>query len=224
MFFDFRKWLDVPGPAPHSNGTGKVAVISGTSTNIVKHLALSLAKTGVRVILTSENTLRLKKIRQHIAEQCADADVKCMHMDLTSFASVREFAVEFLKFEKRLDYLVNIDTNTKSPSRVCDHKLGITMNQARYGQFLLSALLSPVLEKSRPSRIVFMSSELHRVEGFKQLRTLNEYCQNSLATILGARTLSDCLLNTGVTCNVVSPGLGWEDCETIFDGLKRWPR
>lgn len=165
----------------------------------------------------------MKQIHDGILKQYANSDIKCMNLDLNSFASVREFVAEFIRCENRLDYLVNFNSNSRASIKMCDNQLGITMNYTRYNQFLLTALLSPVLKKSQPSRILFMTSVLHQWQISKPSRALYEYGQNSLATILAARVVSDRLRNSGVTCNVVNPGLGWEDWETIFNNLVHLP-
>lgn len=125
--------------------------------------------------------------------------------------------------ETRLDFLVNIDSDVSSIKCISDETLKLNVGSTFYGQFLLTILLSSILRKSRPSRILFMTSELHRYHYLKGIKSISNYCENSLATLFAAKVLSSRLMNSGVTCNTFSPGWCWEELEKIFGILEQFP-
>jgi len=69
--------------------------------------ALDLAKRNARVILACRNVDKGRKAVDSIIETTGNKNVMCRKMDLSSMASVREFATQFLKTEKQLNILIN---------------------------------------------------------------------------------------------------------------------
>lgn len=208
------------------NGEGKVAIITGADTNIGRETSLGLARYGMQVIMACSSLDEGEQIRQNIITKTGNDQIKCVELDLRSFDSIRMFVDKFKTTESRLDYLIHANTDIRSTQCLADGKYQFTVGCYFYGQFLLSFLLRSILQESRPSRIVFISSWLHRFYANGCLRVLgaSDFCQNSIATILGAKGMSNCLLNSGVTCNVVDPGPSVDDLEMMVDCLKSIPR
>lgn len=82
------------------------------------------------------------------------------------------------------------------------------------GHFLLTNLLLPLLKASKPSRIIVVSSRLHKYG--KINRDLNSvqsydrykaYSQSRLANVLFVQKLAELLKSSGVTVNAVHPGV-----------------
>ncbi len=84
-------------------------------------------------------------------------------MDLSSQASVREFAADIVKSEKKIDVLIHnagyAETFKKAKSV---DGIEMTMATNHYGPFLLTHLLIDLLKKSAPCRIVIVASECYR--------------------------------------------------------------
>lgn len=136
-------------------------------------------------------------------------------LDLSSFASIREFAEDIKKTETKLDVLVHnagyADTFKK---RKTVDDLEMTMATNHYGPFLLTHLLIDLLKKSAPARIVVVASSLYRLGAFNiekpnPVDTLPGYLYyaSKEANILFTRELSRRLEGTGVTVNCLHPGL-----------------
>jgi NAD(P)-dependent dehydrogenase (short-subunit alcohol dehydrogenase family) len=119
---------------------------------------------GARVVIACRN---LDKGRQAIENlinetECNKQQIRLMECDLCSFDSVRNFAELYNNEEERLDILI------------CNAGLGYSSNeitkdgfncviQANYlGHFLLTNLLLNKLKESKPSRILNISSDLHK--------------------------------------------------------------
>ncbi|XP_072898100.1 retinol dehydrogenase 14-like [Hemitrygon akajei] len=131
--------------------------------------------------------------------------------------SVRQFAEQIQREERRLDILVNNAGASGLPTAITPEGLVLTFATNYLGHFLLTNLLLGLLKRTPSSRIVNVSSMSHRKGEVKlgQLRgedlgrpPFNQFYNNSkLMNILFTLELSKQLRHTGVTVNAVNPGV-----------------
>lgn len=98
----------------------------------------------------------------------------------------------------------------------CETKEGFEMQIGvnHMGHFLLTNLLIDTLKASTPSRIVVVSSSLHKLgiirkndlNSEKSYNKYRSYCNSKLANVLFTRELAKRLEGTGVTVNSLHPG------------------
>lgn len=126
--------------------------------------------------------------------------------------------VIFFRFEGKeesLDILINNAGVYGLPrGRTVDgHETTFATNYL--GHFLLTNLLLDKLKASAPSRIVNVSSFVHKygiidkndLQGEKTFAEGAAYCNSKLANILFSREMAKRLAGTGVTCNSLHPGV-----------------
>lgn len=136
-------------------------------------------------------------------------------LDLSSFSSIRTFAEDITKTEKKLDVLIhNAGYAETFKKNISEDGLELTMATNHYGPFLLTHLLIDLLKKSAPSRIVVVASSLYRLgsvnlENPNPVNTMPGYLYyvSKEANILFTRELARRLEGTGVTANCLHPGL-----------------
>lgn len=216
--------MDGPRFTQSDNREGKVAIVTGASAGIGKEIALGLAKRGFRVIITCRDLAKGDRARQHIIARSGNLEVKCVYLDLGSFVSIRKFAADFRATEKRLDLLINAAAAYSPVQCKTEEGLELQMGVNYYGHALLVMLLLPMLRTSRPSRILFITSGFHRLlslKGAHPLKSRFAFCQSKTATILGTMALSNRLLHSGVTCNVIDPGISCGDLEKIIGSNRK---
>nr|XP_037272155.1 retinol dehydrogenase 12-like [Rhipicephalus microplus] len=202
---------------------GKTVIVTGSNSGIGKETAKELARRRARVILACRNVQRAHKAAQEIFADTGET-VLVKQLDLCSFKSVRLFAEDIIRTESRLDVLVNNAGNIPGKYIAAANKLLLTEDgyevglQSNYlGHFLLTILLTELLKKSAPSRVVNMSSVLHhfgttwrleeQAKGTYTWRTpLLTYCNAKMAMVLFTRALAPRLKPHGVTVNAVHPG------------------
>ncbi|XP_026729055.1 retinol dehydrogenase 14 [Trichoplusia ni] len=194
---------------------GKTVIVTGCTSGIGKETARELANRGARVIMACRNLEAAEKIKGEIIDATKNPKVLVKKLDLSSFASIREFAEDINKTETKLDVLVHNAgyANTFKKQKTVDD-LEMTMGTNHYGPFLLTHLLIDLLKKSAPSRIVVVASSLYRL-GSVNLENPNPvdslpgylYYVSKEANILFTKELARRLEGTGVTVNCLHPGL-----------------
>lgn len=194
----------------------KVVLITGSNTGIGYETAKDLAKRGARVILACRDEKKGTAARDRIIESTGNQQVTYKHVDLASFASVREFAEDILKSEPRLDVLINNAGTGNAGNFLTGDNIPFEAQVNHFSPFLLTVKLLPLLKASAASRIINVSSVMHHagkidVENFHKQATsyidsMRVYSNTKLANILFTRKLTDILRGTGVTANSLHPG------------------
>ncbi|XP_023678819.1 dehydrogenase/reductase SDR family member 13-like isoform X1 [Paramormyrops kingsleyae] len=228
---------------------GKTVIITGSNTGIGKTTAVDLAKRGARVILAcrdqqrAESALRditaVRQITQKdlcglvIIRPCRELNLICcldrqesgsrevvyMQLDLGSLESVRAFAENFLKSERRLDLLIN-NAGIVKQGRTKDG-LGMMLGVNHIGHFLLTNLLLDRLKQCQPSRVINVSSAAHSFGsvdfealsahkalgvGTSNMAVFRVYSDSKLCNVLFTHELAKRLEGTNVTCYSLHPG------------------
>ncbi|XP_048857467.1 dehydrogenase/reductase SDR family member 13-like isoform X2 [Brienomyrus brachyistius] len=198
---------------------GKTVIITGSNTGIGKTTAVDLAKRGARVILACRDQRRAEAALRDITAESGSSEVVYMQLDLGSLESVRSFAENFLKSERRLDLLIN-NAGIFKQGRTKDG-LGMMLGVNHIGHFLLTNLLLDRLKQCRPSRVINVSSAAHNFGsidfdvlsahkalgvGTSHLDVFRVYSDSKLCNVLFTHELAKRLEGTNVTCYSLHPG------------------
>ena len=114
----------------------------------------------------------------------------------------------------RLDVLINNAGCFPPKQRMTEDGFEMQMGVHHFAHFLLTNLLLDRLKSSAPSRVVTVTSTLHKkgtldfdtFRGFDKYNGQAAYNQSKLANVLFAMELAERLQGTGVTSNVLHPG------------------
>ena len=192
---------------------GKVCIVTGGTSGIGRATALGLSCLGAQVMIPCRSLERGKTVARELSS-ASGHEVKALTCDLSSQASIREFAGDFLRAQDRLDVLVNsAGIISHKRTETCDG-LESTFGVTYLGAFLLTRLLLPQIETSAPSRIVNVAGEFHRKVhlDFENLQLEHSYSlvraggQAMLAKVMFTFALARRLEGTGVTANCLHPG------------------
>ncbi|MFX1456334.1 MAG: SDR family oxidoreductase [Promethearchaeota archaeon] len=195
---------------------GKICIITGANSGIGKATALGLAKMNATIVMLCRNKELGETAQKEIINESGNKDIDLLLCDLSSQEQIRNFVSEFKQKYQYLHVLINNAGVMASKRRVCVD--GFEMNFAvnHLGPFLLTNLLLDVLKKSAPSRIVNVGSAAHGMAKIdfddlqcenKKHRLFKVYGASKLAFILFSYELSRRLEGTGVTVNIVHPGM-----------------
>jgi retinol dehydrogenase 12 len=194
--------------------SGKTVLITGFTQGIGKETALGLAKKGASLVLVARDAARAEAAANEVRAAGGGA-VEVMLADLSSQASVRKLAADFLARHDRLDVLLNNAGGINTSRKVTGDGLEMTFAVNHLAYFLLTNLLLDVLRASGDARIVNVASEAHKqgrihfddLQLEKGYGGFKAYGQSKLANILFTRELARRLAGTKVTANSLHPGV-----------------
>ncbi|XP_019876170.1 retinol dehydrogenase 11 [Aethina tumida] len=196
---------------------GKTAIITGGNAGIGYETALSLASKGCRVIIADKDDS--EQTRNRIIDLTGNSNIVSKHLDLSSFKSVRKFVEDIKSTEKEVHILINNAGIGNSRINTTEDGLNFTFQVNHYAPFLLTYLLTDLLKKSAPSKIIFTSSILAFIsnlteasmnpkncDGLSWLDSYLLYGNSKLCALIVANEFARRLSGTSVTCNSLHPG------------------
>lgn len=192
--------------------TGKVVIVTGANSGIGFETATRLARRGAKVILACRDEKKGKEAAERISRMVKHAKVRYQYLDLCSLESIREFVDQFKDSEAKLDVLINNAGASGMGLKKTPDGIIRDMQVNHFGPFLLTLLLVPLLKKSAPSRVIIVSSALHKfgtTENINEERKygyLQTYCNSKLCNVLFSNELARRLEGTGVVVNSLHPG------------------
>lgn len=167
-----------------------VFLVTGANTGIGFEAALVLATRGARVLLGCRSEARGQAACEQILNQCPDADLKLIHLDLGDLASIRDAADEVLK-EPRLDCLINNAGLVSRKRTVTKDNFESHFGVNHLGAFALTGRLLAKLEEAGHARVVNVSSAAHRVgvmhwsdlQAIDSYQSFSRYAMSKLANL-----------------------------------------
>ncbi|GMJ13573.1 hypothetical protein like AT4G23420 [Hibiscus trionum] len=204
--------------------TALTAIVTGASSGIGAETARVLALRGVHVVMGVRNVAAGRDVKEAIVKEIPTAKVDAMELDLSSMASVRKFASDFISSGRPLNLLINNAGIMSTPFMLSKDNIELQFATNHIGHFLLTHLLLDTMKKTAMAskiegRIINVSSEAHRYTYKEGIRfdEINDqsgyssfaaYAQSKLANVLHANELARRLKEDGVdiTANSLHPG------------------
>ncbi len=140
---------------------GRAAVVTGANGGLGLETARALAAKGAHVVLAARNEERTAAAVAKIRASTPDASLEIVALDLGSQVSVREAADQIVRTHDRIDLLVNNAGVMGIPERKTVDGFEMQFGVDHLGHWSLTALLLPVLLRTRGSRIVTVTSTAH---------------------------------------------------------------
>ena len=194
---------------------GKVCIVTGATAGIGRATALLLAQRGAIVVGVGRNPTKNENTTNLIKEKTDNPFVEFLLADLSSRKEIRALAQQFQTKYDRLDVLVNNAGATFGERLESVDGIEMTFALNHLGYFLLTNLLSDILEACAPSRVINVSSSLHKLGklNFDDIPFKNGYARSKayqrskLANIAFTYELARHFSNQKVTANAMNPGL-----------------
>ncbi|KAJ7279217.1 hypothetical protein O6H91_Y118300 [Diphasiastrum complanatum] len=201
------------------------AIVTGGTSGIGAESVRVLALRGARVFLVGRNLEAASKVKEDILHNIPQAKVEVLEGDLSSLASVKNCANDFLALKCPLNILINNAGILASPYQLSKDGIEMQFATNHVGHFLLTYLLMDKMKETAQEsgiegRIVNVSSTGHKLfapKGGIAFDTINNeanygpwkaYGQSKLANILHANELTRQFKEEGVniTANSLHPG------------------
>lgn len=138
--------------------TGKVVIITGTTSGTGYVCAKEVAKKGATVVLLNRKSERAENAFQQLKTELPDGKFDLIICDLQSFESVRNAAESIKTKYEVVDVLVNNAGVMALPDQATPDGYDVQMQTNVLSHFLLTKELFPLLKKSDEGRIVNHSS------------------------------------------------------------------
>lgn len=174
------------------NLTGKVAVVTGANTGLGFETALALFQMGAKVVVACRSEEKGLDAIKRIEATGEGGELVHGCLDLSNLTSVREFAYKINTDESRLDLLVNNAGVMIPPASKTVDGFELQMGVNFVGHFALTGHLFDLLESTKDSRVVTLSSIAHQnasinFDNFRleaDYEPWREYGQSKLADII----------------------------------------
>jgi len=197
------------------NMNGKVCLVTGGTNGIGKATAQALAQMGATVVIVGRDAQKAALVSKEIQESSGNPNVDWLLADLSSQQDIRRIASEFKNKYSKLHVLINNAGGTFMTRQLSVDGIEMTFSLNHLAYFLLTNLLLDTILASSPARIINVSSDAHsggkiefdNLQGERSYSGIGPYGNSKLANILFTNELARRLEGTGVTVNVLHPGL-----------------
>jgi NAD(P)-dependent dehydrogenase (short-subunit alcohol dehydrogenase family) len=228
MGFLYSQLFVTPKIPANTSFAGQTVIITGGNAGLGKEAARHIARLGVsKLILAVRNMPAGEAARQEIINTtgCAASAIEVWKFDTSSYALVQAFATKAAQLP-RIDCLIESAGIATGKFALAEgHESTITTNVISL--FLLAFLLLPKLqftakEHNTTPRLVIVTSEVHAWTSFpernaseifaalddpKGKNMAERYPTSKLLEVLVVRIIAPRLRDSGVTLNMLNPGL-----------------
>lgn len=193
---------------------GKRVLVTGATAGLGKQTALELMQLNAELIIVGRNPEKTQAVVDELRAATKNDKISFFIADLSSFASIRKLAADFLAKYDRLDVLVNNAGAYNARRELTVDGYERTFATNHLGYFLVATLLLPALERAGHARIVNVSSGAHRsapldfndLQAAKSYSSWFQYGRSKLANIYFTRELARRTAGKGITVNALHPG------------------
>jgi NAD(P)-dependent dehydrogenase (short-subunit alcohol dehydrogenase family) len=197
--------------------TGRVALVTGANSGIGYETTRVLADHGAHVIMACRDREKAARARDKLESQLDRCSLELLDLDLSDLASVHAAAERVVEQHARLDLLVNNAGVMGTPYRQTSDGFDLQMATNHLGHFALTGLLLDRLVTTERSRIVAVSSHMHRVGRLhpddvattKARNSWIQYGTTKLANLLFVDELSRRLEAGGFRTMALAAHPGW---------------
>ena len=202
--------------------SGRVAIVTGSSSGIGYEAARVLANKNAEVIIAVRNQIKGDAAVHKIKVQNQDANVKVMLLDLANLKSIKRFADDFKAKYSKLDLLINNGGVMMPPYSKTEDGFELQFGTNHLGHFALTAQLMGLLKQTENSRIVNVSSGAHNYGNInfddlnwekRKYKPMSAYGDSKIANLYFTYELQNRLSKDGSNPMVIAAHPGWTATE-----------
>ena len=220
-----RAW----NPADFAAMDGRLVLVTGATSGIGRAAAEGFAQLGASVRMLARDPERGQRARADVIARSGNSDVEVELCDLGDLTALRGFATRFAAQAPRLDVLVNnagvlLHERTLSPDGI-----ELTFATNVLAPFVLTGMLSGLLRRSAPARVINVSSggmytqRLHVDDLQMSDETFDgpiAYARTKRIEVILTELWAERLKHAGVVVHAMHPG--WVDTPGLAASLARF--
>lgn len=197
----------------------RVIVVTGANGGLGFATSRALARHGAHVIMACRSVEKAAAAVQRIEDESPAGRVEPWALDLASLASIEAFAERLAAQHDELYALCNNAGVMALPRRVTADGFEMQLGTNHLGHYALTGRLLPLLLAAEGSRVVTVSSMMHRMgridfddlQGERHYRKWAAYSQSKLANLLFTYELQRRLSAAKVELIAVAVHPGYSD-------------
>ncbi len=190
----------------------RVVLVTGSTGGLGRETARALAHDGDHVIIHGRNETRGNALVAEITEG-GKGSARFYRADFAKMEEIRDLGKSILTDYERLDVLVNnagVLNPDQEERRVSEDGYELHFQVNYLAGYILIEMLTPLLEKSAPSRIINVASgqapiDFDNIMLETDYQGFQAYLQSKLAQIMMTFSLADELSNRGISINAMHP-------------------
>ncbi len=206
--------------------TGKVALVTGANSGIGFETARVLADRGAHVVMACRDPEKGRRAADELENDLEQSSIELLTLDLSDLVAVGLAAERFLTRHARLDLLINNAGVMWTPYRETPDGFELQMATNHLGHFAFTGLILERLLTAGRSRVVTVSSVMHRVgridfddvAGVRGGTTWSHYAASKLANLLFTSELSRRLRQGDESTIAVAAHPGWTRSNLVGAG------
>ncbi len=191
----------------------KTILITGATGGIGKQTAMTLAKTGARVIVTGRSQINGEAAVNEIQRHSSNHQVDLLLADLSTQKGIRSLVGQFDQKYDQLDILINNAGLVESEWRLTEDGVEADFAVNVIAPFLLTHLLMEHLKASPSARVISLTGgeakgkiDLDNLQAEHSFSGLNTYSHSKLVMMALMYEYSQRIQAENVTINVCYPG------------------
>jgi NAD(P)-dependent dehydrogenase (short-subunit alcohol dehydrogenase family) len=189
-------------------------MVTGANTGIGKEIAIGLAKENIHLVIVCRSKERGETAKEEIIQISGNSNVDLFIADLANLKSIKKMTTNFLERYSKLDVLINNAGNFNYSRKITEDGFESTFGVNYLGPFYLTSLLIDLMKRSAPTRIINVSSDMHKFQNInfddlmleKKYSSQRAYGASKIALILFTYELASRLEEFNVTVNTLHPG------------------
>lgn len=193
----------------------KIGIVTGASSGIGKEIAFGLARAGMHVVLVCRNAAKGQMVLDEIKAITHSQKVDLLLADLSSQSEVISLSQKIHARYPVVHVLINNAGVVLTQKEYSVDGIEMTLATNYLGPFLLTNLLLDLLASGAPSRVINISSAIHRWASLdlddlqferRKYQFMKAYAQSKLLMNISTFELARRMKDTNVTVNCIHPG------------------
>lgn len=211
---------------------GKTIIVTGANSGLGFESVKAFTLNGAKVILACRDLVKGEKAKAEIMQLNPSGSIIVMEIDLMDLASVRNFTKVFKDENNQLDVLLNSAGIMATPYFQTKDGFEAQLGTNHLGHFALTALLLDLIKSTPNSRVVNVSSLVHRsgvmdfdnlmFENGKGFKPLRAYGQSKLANLLFTYELQRYFETNGIGSIAVAAHPGGSNTRLASHLEEKW--